>query len=72
MRGRIKWYSNSRGFGFITPDEDDEEEVFFHISDVVNYERYEDRLQEGDRVKYKLERNEKGLIAKCIALETEE
>lgn len=69
-KGTIKFYSG-RGFGFITPDDDEDEEIFFHISDVVNYKLYEDELQEGYIVKYEVGRNVKGLFAKGIVIVTE-
>ena len=74
--GKISYYSNMRGFGFITPDDtpddDETQKIFFHITDLVNFKQYQDDLQEGNRVKYEVDENEKGLFAKCIVVEIEE
>lgn len=47
--GRVKWFSRIKGYGFILPDEG-EEEVFVHYS-AIEGEGYRN-LYEGDRVAY--------------------
>ena len=68
--GKIKFYSNSRGFGFITPNDGDEE-LFFHIHDVINFKQYEYDIQEGVAVKYEVGLSKKGLYAKDVVIEVE-
>lgn len=47
--GVVKWFSRLKGYGFIKPDEG-EQEVFVHYS-AINGEGYRN-LYEGDRVEY--------------------
>ncbi len=54
--GTVKFFSNPRGFGFITPD-DGGKEVFVHQSGLT------DEIAEGDKVSYDVEESEKGLNA---------
>ena len=68
MQGKIKYYSPERGFGFIVCN-DREDELFFHITDVIDYRLYEQDIQEGIVVTFEVDRNEKGLIAKSIQIE---
>lgn len=58
--GTVKFFSASKGYGFITPD-DGGEEVFVHYSaiDAKGYRKFEDN----DRVEYEAERGDKGYYA---------
>jgi CspA family cold shock protein len=47
--GIVKWFSRLKGYGFIKPDES-EQEVFVHYS-AIDGEGYRN-LYEGDRVEY--------------------
>jgi len=47
--GTVKWFSEEKGYGFISPDEG-EEEVFVHYTDVEG-EGFRS-LAEGERVSY--------------------
>ncbi len=51
--GTVKWFNNSKGFGFITPD-DGGKDVFVHQSTLT------DEITEGDKVSYDVEESEKG------------
>ncbi len=51
--GTVKWFNNSKGFGFITPD-DGGKDVFVHQSTLT------DEIAEGDKVSYDVEESEKG------------
>lgn len=61
--GRVKWFNNARGFGFITP-EDMEEDCFVHHSSIVA-EGFKS-LNEGERVEFEIVQGEKGLAAKNV------
>ncbi|MBL4593779.1 MAG: cold-shock protein [Flavobacteriales bacterium] len=54
--GTVKFFNNSKGFGFITP-EDGSKDVFVHVNGLV------DEINEGDKVSYDVEEGPKGLNA---------
>jgi cold shock protein len=55
--GTVKWFSEEKGYGFIFPDEG-EEEIFVHYTDVEG-EGFRS-LTEGERVSYEAARSAKG------------
>lgn len=55
-KGTVKFFNNSKGFGFIKP-EDSEEDVFVHESGLI------DSINENDKVKFDVEQGKKGLNA---------
>ena len=54
--GTVKFFNNSKGFGFIT-DEESGKEHFVHISGLI------DEIRDGDNVEYDLTEGKKGLNA---------
>ncbi len=56
MEGRIKWFNNSKGFGFIGGE--NAADVFVHYSGIVG-DGYR-TLKEGDRVRFELVQGPKG------------
>jgi CspA family cold shock protein len=60
--GKIKWFDNKKGFGFITQDSG--EDVFLHHSAVVGsgFKSFE----EGDPVSFEVLPTEKGLKAEHV------
>jgi len=54
--GTVKFFNNSKGFGFITPDEGSKD-VFVHANGLI------DEINEGDKVSYDVEEGPKGLNA---------
>ena len=58
--GRVKWFNEKKGFGFIVPD-DGSEEVFVHHSNIAA-EGYRS-LDEGQKVEYETGQGRKGLEA---------
>ncbi len=54
--GTVKFFNNSKGFGFITPD-DGGKDVFVHQNGLT------DEITEGDKVNYDVEEGPKGLNA---------
>ncbi len=59
MRGRVKWFNNEKGYGFIEYNE--LEDIFVHYSAIIK-EGYK-TLKEGDFVEFKLVETTKGLQA---------
>jgi CspA family cold shock protein len=58
-QGTVKWFNNSKGYGFIErPDGDD---VFVHYKAIVS-EGFKS-LEEGDKVEFEVEEGPKGLQA---------
>jgi len=61
--GIVKWFSNKKGYGFI--EQQDGPDVFVHFSSITTpgYKT----LAEGERVRFDLEENERGPVAKNVA-----
>ena len=59
MNGTVKWFNESKGFGFISRDDGDD--VFVHYSSISG--NGFKTLIEGDAVSFELEEGPKGLKA---------
>ncbi|MBN1251818.1 MAG: cold shock domain-containing protein [Bacteroidales bacterium] len=55
-KGTVKFFNESKGFGFIS-DENSGKEYFVHISGLI------DEIREGDQVEFELQEGKKGLNA---------
>ena len=63
--GIFKWFSNAKGYGFISPDEGGDD-IFAHFSS-IEMEGYKS-LKEGQRVEFDVSDGPKGLQASKIML----
>jgi CspA family cold shock protein len=59
--GTVKFFNNTKGFGFITP-EDGSEDLFVHLSGLV------DKIKENDQVTFDVQNGKKGLNAVNVKL----
>lgn len=57
MQGTVKFFNESKGYGFITND-DTKRDIFVHITGLNG-----ETIQEGDRVEYEETEGRKGLNA---------
>lgn len=57
--GRVKWFNEKKGFGFI--EKDDGEDIFVHFSAIQDTGFK--TLTEGQRVSFDVEKGKKGLAA---------
>ncbi len=58
-KGRVKWFNEAKGYGFIAQDSG--EDVFVHFS-AIQSEGFK-TLQEGQEVEFEIEAGDKGLHA---------
>lgn len=60
-KGRVKFFNETKGFGFISP-EDGGDDIFVHTSGL------KDNVRENDLVTYEVENGRKGLNAVNVTL----
>lgn len=66
VSGTVKWFNNTKGFGFISPA-DGGEDVFVHFSAIVG-DGYRS-LTEGQMVSFEVEKGPKGLQATQVSVQ---
>lgn len=62
VQGTVKWFSNQKGYGFITPESG--KDVFVHHKEIQG-EGYK-TLEEGQKVSFEIENGPKGEQAKNV------
>ena len=61
-KGKVKWFSNQKGYGFITPESG--KDVFVHHAEIQG-EGYK-TLEEGQAVEFEIAQGPKGECAKNV------
>lgn len=61
MEGKVKFFNETKGFGFITPSNSGQD-IFVHASGLI------DQIRENDTVEYDEERGKKGMNAVNVKL----
>jgi CspA family cold shock protein len=61
-QGRVKWFNDAKGYGFI--EQDNGEDVFVHFSSIMA-EGFKS-LKEGDTVQFEVAEGPKGLQARNV------
>ncbi len=64
MIAKVKWFNNTKGYGFISPGEDITEDIFIHYSNIEK-QGYK-TLDEGQLVEFDLVKTDKGYQAQNI------
>ncbi len=59
--GKVKFFNDTKGFGFIKDDSDDKE-YFVHVTGLI------DEIRENDEVTFELQEGKKGLNAVNVKL----
>jgi len=63
-RGQVKWFSEKKGYGFISREDGDD--IFVHYS-AIDKDGFK-TLHEGDEVEFEISQGEKGLHATDVKL----
>lgn len=68
-KGTVKWFNNTKGFGFITME--DGTDIFVHYSGIVSDKKFKS-ITEGQTVEFEITDGEKGNQAINVTVISEE
>jgi cold shock protein len=57
QKGTVKFFNETKGFGFIKPDDSAEQDIFVHATGLI------DQIRENDKVQFEIQQGKKGLNA---------
>lgn len=63
-QGVIKWFSDEKGFGFITCE--DNTDIFFHVTEAICDSNQ--TIKQGQKVEFDISSSPKGIMATCVVL----
>ena len=64
-QGTVKWFNNTKGYGFITPSEGGKD-LFVHMSGIM-MEGYK-TLSDNQKVSYQMETSDRGPVATNVTV----
>lgn len=64
IKGKVKWFNNQKGYGFVVPEADEEKDIFVHYS-VVQGEGYK-TLTAGEAVEFEVVQSDRGEQARNV------
>jgi len=65
-RGKVKWFDNKKGYGFIQP-EDGSADLFVHYSSIKSEADFK-TLKQGSGIEYEVAEGKKGMQAVNVTL----
>ena len=68
INGAVKWFSNERGYGFVTVDGDEQAKEYFVHYSYITMEGYKS-LRAGQKVSFTLVNTDRGMQAQDLKLE---
>jgi cold shock protein len=64
IKGKVKWFNNQKGYGFLNPDGDEARDVFVHYS-AIQADGYK-TITTGQDVEFELVQGPKGDLAQGV------
>ena len=68
VSGKVKWFNDGKGYGFITPDGGNSNDLFVHFSAIQGMEGHR-TLREGQSVTFSIEKGRRGKQAVDVVVD---